>query len=523
MTRREFIWNVVRAGGSAAAALSALGLRAPVSSPSLPDRKGDGGGKHIIVLGGGLAGLASAYELRKLGYSCTILEARTRPGGRCWSVRGGDSASEISGPTQVAGFDSGQYMNAGPARIPQHHSLTFDYCRELGVELEMFANDNESAYYYVEGEGPLADERVRAREVENDLYGYTSELLAKSIHEDKLDTPLTDEDEERLLNYLNERGALSENFDYEGSSRRGYESLPSPSSKGKVADPFALESIIKSGFGDEYTDAYGFHQQPTMFEPVGGMDRIPHAFAQELEHDLEYGAEIDGIFKQPDGGVEISYVDTHDRPQKVMGDYCVCTIPLSVLSSIENNMSEEMTEAIDAVDFARTGKIGLQFSRRFWEEDDQIFGGVSRTSMDITQIWYPCHDFFADKGVLIGYYNFGDTAEKVADLSAAGRERLALEQGSKIHPQYREEFENSFSVAWHKTRYQEGGWANYDEETRKKYYPQLTEPDGPIYLAGDQITNHPGWMNAAFKSAHHAVQRIHDRAASDPATSLSGE
>ena len=515
MTRREFIWGIIRAGGSAVAAMSVLGLHDPAPPPSLPDRQGVGGNSHVLVLGAGVAGLSAAYELRKLGYSCTILEARNRPGGRNFSVRGGDSVSEVGGPTQSASFDSGHYMNAGPARIPQHHSLTLGYCRELGVDIEVFVNNNESAYYHVEDEkGSLSGERVRARAIENDLHGYTSELLAKCIYQDKLDTPLTDRDEERLLDYLRERGALSDNLDYEGSSRRGYEAESTPTREGEGADPFALESIIKSGFGNEYSDAYSFNQQPTMFQPVGGMDRIPYALAEQVEADIEYGAEVDGLFKQPDGAVEVSYVDSLNRPQKVQADYCVCTIPLSVLSSIENNLSAEMTEAIDAVGYARSGKIGLQFSRRFWEEDDQIFGGVSRTSMDITQVWYPNYGFFRDKGVLIGYYNFGDTAEKIGDLNAAGREQLALEQGSKIHPQYPEEFEDSFSIAWHKEQYQRGSWATYDEETRETYYPRLTEPDGPIYLAGDHISHHPGWQNAAFKSAHRVVDRIHDRASS---------
>ena len=518
MTRRGFIWNVVRAGGSAMAALSALGLREPSLSPTLPERQETGGNQHVLILGAGVAGLAAAYELRKIGYSCTILEARDRPGGRNFSVRSGDSVSEIGGPTQSASFDSGHYMNAGPARIPQHHSLTLGYCRELGVDIEVFVNNNESAYYYVEGEGDLSGERVRARAVENDLYGYTSELLAKSIHQDRLDMPLSETDEERLLDFLRERGALSDDFDYEGSSRRGYEMQSTPTSQGEVADPFALESIIKGGFADQYSDAYSFNQQPTMFQPVGGMDQIPYALAEQVEPDIEYSAEVDGLLKQPDGGVQASYVDSNNRPQTVQGDYCICTIPLTVLSSIENNLSAEMTEAIDAVDYARSGKIGLQFSRRFWEEDDQIFGGVSRTSMDITQVWYPNYGYFQDKGVLVGYYNFGNAAEKVGDLDAAGREKLALEQGSKIHPQYPEEFETSFSIAWHKEQYQQGSWATYDEETREQYYPRLTEPDGPVYLAGDHISHHPGWQNAAFKSSHRAVEHIHSRASTRTAS-----
>ncbi len=519
MTRREFIWNVARTGGSAVAAMSALGLHESSSPPTLPERQGTGGDRHVLVLGAGLAGLAAAYELRKIGYSCTVLEARDRPGGRCWTVRGGDSASERNGPTQTAAFDGGHYMNVGPARIPQHHTLTMDYCRELGIDLEVFVNDNESAYYYVEGEGSLSGQRVRARAVETDLYGYTAELLAKSIRQDALDTPLSKQDEARLLAYLRERGALSDDLEYEGTSRRGYATNPGAGlNKGEVADPYTLEAIIHSGFGDEYSDAYSFNQQPTMFEPVGGMDRIPMALTEKIDPDVVYGAEVDGLYKHPDGGVEVTYQDAQNRPQKIEGDYCVCTLPLPILSSLDHNLSSDMAEAVSAVDYSRTGKIGLQFSRRFWEEDDEIYGGVSRTDMDITQIWYPCHDFFSSKGLLVGYYNFGDPAEKVGALSAEGREELALRQGRKIHPQYDEAFETSFSIAWHKTRYQRGGWANYTEENRTEHYPRITEPDGPIHLAGDHVSYHPGWMNSAFTSAHRAVDRIHSQVSSPTAS-----
>jgi monoamine oxidase len=41
-----------------------------------------GKGTKVVILGDGIAGLVSAYEMGKLGYSCTVLEARTRPGGR---------------------------------------------------------------------------------------------------------------------------------------------------------------------------------------------------------------------------------------------------------------------------------------------------------------------------------------------------------------------------------------------------------------------------------------------------------
>src|SRR5687768_11743377 len=88
--------------------------------------------KHIIILGGGLAGMTAAYELNKLGYTTTILEARNRSGGRVFSVRKGSTNQEVGSSVQTANFDEGLYFNAGPSRIPHHHQLTLHYCKELG-------------------------------------------------------------------------------------------------------------------------------------------------------------------------------------------------------------------------------------------------------------------------------------------------------------------------------------------------------------------------------------------------------
>ena len=61
--------------------------RAYAGPPQLP--AGSGKGVKVAILGAGIAGLVSAYELRKAGYDVTVLEARERPGGRVWSVRKG--------------------------------------------------------------------------------------------------------------------------------------------------------------------------------------------------------------------------------------------------------------------------------------------------------------------------------------------------------------------------------------------------------------------------------------------------
>lgn len=77
------------------------------------------GAAKVVIVGGGIAGLATAYELGKAGYDCTVLEARDRTGGRNFTVRGRDSTVDLYGNEQTVRFSDGQYMNAGPARLPQ--------------------------------------------------------------------------------------------------------------------------------------------------------------------------------------------------------------------------------------------------------------------------------------------------------------------------------------------------------------------------------------------------------------------
>jgi monoamine oxidase len=57
----------------------------------------------------------------------------------------------------------------------------------------------------------------------------------------------------------------------------------------------------------------------------------------------------------------------------------LCTIPLSVLSQIDIQVGAEMQAAINAVPYGSSIKVGLQFKRRFWEEDEHIYGGITYT------------------------------------------------------------------------------------------------------------------------------------------------
>ena len=251
-----------------------------------------------------------------------------------------------------------------------------------------------------------------------------------------------------------------------------------------------------------------------MFQPVGGMDMIGKAFAKEVGDLIRYDAKVTRI-AQDDGGVTVTYVDTKDpaAAQVAKADWCICTIPLSILSQIPIDVGARMQAAIDAVSYASAVKIGLQFKRRFWEEDDAIYGGVSFTDLPIGQIAYPSDDLNGSgRGVLLGGYIFGaSNAYEFTSMPPAERIARAVAMGARIHPQYQAEFENGIAVAWHRVPFTLGCAGYWTEEARAEHYDNLCQIDGRIVLAGEHASYIPAWQEGAILSSLDAITRLHHR------------
>ena len=53
----------------------------------------------ILVIGGGISGLTATWQLRNAGINASVMEARTRFGGRILTVGGDDGADCDLGPS----------------------------------------------------------------------------------------------------------------------------------------------------------------------------------------------------------------------------------------------------------------------------------------------------------------------------------------------------------------------------------------------------------------------------------------
>jgi monoamine oxidase len=368
MTRRDLLRMIGLSAGGAAMyqAMSGLGIAAESPYKGTPKLQGAPRGTSVLILGAGLAGMVAAYELRQAGYKVQLLEYNHRPGGRNWTLRGGDTYTEMGGYTQHCQFDRGLYINPGPWRIPHHHRGLIDYCKKLGVPLEPFVEINHNAYLH--STKAFDGKPQRYRTINSDYRGYIAELLAKITQQNKLDAQISKDDREKLLESLRGWGALDKNYTYvkgpAASNRRGYDKPPGGGLSAKPIDstPLSLHDVLDSHLWQNLIEGDLFEFQTTLFQAVGGMGRIGEAFGRELQGLIHYNAKVTGI-QQDEHGVTVSYVDArHAGPtQKAHGDWCICTIPLSVLSQIPMNVSTPMADAIGAVPYASTVKVGLQF------------------------------------------------------------------------------------------------------------------------------------------------------------------
>jgi monoamine oxidase len=533
LTRRHFLGHLGAIGGSSLVmtAMTSWELMAGQAGerPSLAGRPREA---KVLILGAGLSGLVLGYELGKLGYDFRILEARDRVGGLAWTVRRGSEHTEVgadlstrrdgaaslgtggpstrpdnagslgTGERQVCTFDEGQHVNVGAWRIPYTHTGILNYCKELGVALQIFVNESDASYFYYEGAGALSNRRVRLREIKADLIGHTNELLVKAIDQRSLDLPLTDDDRQRFVDFLIAQGFLdSSDHRYKAFAHRG------------PGDPYAFAELLRSGFGSRMRSIplRDGTQSAPMFHPIGGMDRIAVAFQRAIgPAHLTLNADVQSVH-QDDRGVKVVYVNTKSGAKtEVAADYVVVCMPFSVLAGVDINLSPDMMAAVKATTYSNSAKVGLAMKRRFWEEDDQIFGGHLYSNLPLGEFSYPSSDYFAKKGVLLGLYANGPIGD-LLDQSVRARVEHVLTHASKVHPQIRDEFESGYAVWWKKVKYNLGGFASGAPPARRA---QFAKVDNRIILgsAATAPYSEPDWQEGAVAAAWQALTSLHNRA-----------
>ena len=516
ITRRTLLHRIGTIGGLGAtfAAMQAMGLEssalakgAPVLSPTA------GAGVHIAVLGAGIAGLTAAYELEQAGFLVTLLEARERVGGRAWTLRSGDKVEMEGEDTQTVNFSDGLYMNAGPARIPSFHQGLLNYARKFGVPMEVEVNASRSAYV-VGADGS----KMRMRTAINDMRGHVSELLAKAIDQGALDRTLSASDKAKLRPFLRFYGDLDEQGRFTGTERSGLKNLPGAGTTFAAPEtPVPLSQLLANEQMPMMLFEEAIYMQPTMFEPVGGMDMIHKAFDRHLRRSAVRGAAVTRI-RQTGKGVAVDYVDrASGTKESLTADYLISTIPFPVLAKIPAALSPKVAKAVAGVIYDHSNKVGFD-APRFWEREE-IYGGISFVGAPTQLIWYPSAGLHGERGMLLGCYNSGAPAAAFEKLSLADQIAAARAAVERAHPGHGADLANPVVVDWKKVPFSLGPWPNWLSNQESRHddpidtddFRLLQNADGRIYFASAALSQTPGWQEGGIQSAWRAVALIAER------------
>lgn len=501
----------------------------------------------VGIIGGGIAGLASAFELRKLGFDITIFETeKKRIGGRIYTYY----------------FDEEKrfYGELGAMRIPVVHETTWHYINTLGLKTRPFIQEDENAFIYVRHKRARNDSQGKSvmeniypefnltpKERNTPWQKLIGDALAANllkIHPSIRKELLQIKKQYSLtIEYLGSLG-IRKVLEKMGLSQGAIELISGVAPfLGSFYNNSYIENLI-----EEYTVDYAYR-----YEIVGGTVNFPLAFYKSLmsktpkeyininENDLgkiswKSGKTVIGIYNNNQNKVMLEYKDEkNSKFSNEIFDFVICAIPFSSLRNVAINpmFSQGKMQAIKEVFYTSSQKTIFMCNERFWEKgNQQIIGGGSSTDLPIATIWYPNsldpkklsssikgsteinNKLSNESGVLLASYNLNQDAIRLGGMDDKIRIEKIKRQVEAVHGLSRGYLdfvlENYKTVNWSNEKGFYGAFCYFMPEQQKLFSYAMAEPEynNKVYFSGEHISLTHGWIEGSVSSAIKAANSI---------------
>ncbi|WP_375500143.1 flavin monoamine oxidase family protein [uncultured Nostoc sp.] len=480
--------------------------------PGSLSRYDKGGNRRLIaIVGGGIAGLVSAYELSKLNHQVTLLEANSRLGGRI----------------KTHYFSDGTYGELGAMRIPASHGCTLHYINQFNLPKRPFINYNPAAFYYLKGK--------------KTCLGSYQELFSVynlNPNESKDPTVIYEELFEELINSFSEREKW-ELFApiFTSNKLRKYDSFSLTDYFRTHLSPDAFELLGHTTGAIHYSkvsllngliDFFAWYKVE-QYELIGGMETLIKALLKRILGAIHTEAKVTTI-KLIDQGVKI-YWNRLNEQQNAKFDYVICTVPTTALSQInfEPILPRQQQEAINNLGYCSATKTLLHSTSRPWEFIDNIYGGGSFTDLNIEKCWYPCDnaqlnynmssqsyliakdkDISYQPSVLTAAYRWEDNSRKFMALDEKTKNDLTLEEVSKLHQRIKDYTDDIIHSIWDENnKIGSGSYAYFAPGEHEQYQGVLGQPypqqEPRVFFAGEHLAINHASVQGAIQTAVSAV------------------
>lgn len=494
-------------------------------------------GVKIGIIGGGLAGLSAAYELRKSGADITIFEA---------------SDERIGGRVYTCYFDSNKkyFGEFGAMRIPATHETTWHYINLFGLNTLPLTPLIRNNILYVH------NTRLRTTEsIKDILYPkYSLTLQEQNTPWAELNQyaftyrylQLTPKVRSELINILPRYStdfiplmnmSLRDNFESLGLSQGAINLISGVDPTSGALLHISYDEIAHEDYTFDNRNTYriqggnvnlplSFYHSFHLSNPPGYKD-IPQISLGDVSY--KAGHCVTGIYQSDyRNKVVIKYTNkTESSDATDIFDYIICTIPFSTLRTVEIKpyFSNMKMQAILELGYVDAMKSLIFCNRRFWERNTDygnIIGGASFTDLPIQSIIYPPDHNLCSEGTLcsseepgvLTAYNLGQNATRVGEIEEPRRYELIRQNIEEVHGLPRGFLnlfvENYQTVQWNSESNLRSAFALTLPSQKRLFAYEMLQPEfnNRVYFAGEHVSTKHGWMQGALYTGKEAANRI---------------
>ena len=484
------------------------------------------GGKPVLVLGAGMAGLAAAYQLRSRGHDVTVLEAKPQCGGRV--------------ATMKKGFKQQQYVDAGAMFIQGHHLTLRRYIEALGLTMTAIVGAGPNTLgLYMRGQRidkpnvagakfPVtlnADEQLGYVGLMMKYLGPAMKAIGNPLEPGWPTGVARSYGDMTLADFLRLQGASSGAIEL---LRVGYNDLMgdgiynvaalsvlrdmSVTSTSAAHGPRHVHLAGLPALGDvelgDGTEMSAKVADSQGFTIDGGTQRLPAALAKtpQLKGCIVTGAVVKRIAKVR-GGFRVT-ADHYGETRSWSAAQVICTIPFSVLRDIELAipLSDEKRETIRLLPYTSVMREFVQVSTRMWE----AMGSTGTVATDLP-IMFINNQTITQQGPagILEAYTAGAHARLRTLMDPQERMLDTLVNLNRVFPGLTREVLTYKVKDWTADPFARGAYCAFEPGQMNKWLRVIARSEHGMHFAGDHTSAMPGWLEGALESGDRAANEMH--------------